>query len=368
MATREAIDWDDLFMTAALEPTRWVESLGVMASHTGSRSGQMIGIGGAREIPFNLVSNFEPAHLREFVDIGGGSPDLNFRIAANEQYCARGRYDTVLHERHYDAVIDTLRSDHYVRWCEDRDIPFGCQTNLVVDRVGLVGFAMLRSRQDGRSTPAQRRTFAHAAQAARRAVRLQERIEGEQAKLLAGAFDSIGVAAFIIDARGRLLSHTAGAEQHLERGEIRLSGAMLEASAQPLSVAQAVAALTAAPGMAHVRLRLDPVGDHPPVFLEGFRLPERPLSLGRLPHAILIARGPSRDRAGIAALLRILYGLTTAEAEVAMRLYDGRTRAQIADERAVTAETLKSQIKRIYLKIDVAGETDLIRRLTPLMQ
>lgn len=368
MAAREAIDWDDLFMTAALEPTRWVESLGVMASHTGSRSGQMIGIGGAREIPFNLVSNFEPAHLREFVDIGGGSPDLNFRIAANEQYCARGHYDAILHEKHYDAVTYTLRSDRYVRWCDERDIPFGCQTNLVVDRVGLVGFAMLRSRADGRSAAAQRRIFAEAAQAARRAVRLQERVEGEQAKLLAGAFDAIGIAAFIIDARGRVQSHTAGAEEHLRRGEVRRNGALLDAPGQPMSLGQAVAALTAEPGMAHVRLRLDAVDNRPPVFMEGFRLPARGWSLGRLPHAIVVTRPPSRDRAGIAAFLNILYGLTSAEADVAMRLYDGRTRTQIAAERAVSAETLKTQIKRIYLKMNLSGETDLIRTLAPLMQ
>lgn len=181
----------------------------------GGRCGQLIGIGGARDIPFNIVSNFDPVHIDEFVTLGGGDAALNFRIAANADHTARGQYDPILHEVHYDAARQTLRSDRYVQWCEERDIPFGCQTNLVVDRVGVIGFATLRGRKDGRTTVAQRRIFAQAAAAARRAVRLQERLEGEQAKLLAGAFEAIGIAAFILDARGQLLSHTAGAQKHL---------------------------------------------------------------------------------------------------------------------------------------------------------
>lgn len=166
-------------------------------------------------------------HIDEFVTIGGGDAALNFRIAANAEQTAQGRYDPILHEVHYDAARRTLRSDRYVQWCEERDIPFGCQTNLVVDRVGLIGFATLRGRKDGRTTAAQRRIFAQAAAAARRAVRLQERLEGEQAKLLAGAFEAIGIAAFILDARGCLLCHTAGAQPHLERGEVALRHQML---------------------------------------------------------------------------------------------------------------------------------------------
>ncbi|WP_137786415.1 helix-turn-helix transcriptional regulator [Sphingomonas sp. 3P27F8] len=366
--TRDAsVDWDDIFLTAALEPDRWLESLDMLARHTGARCGQLIGIGGARNIPFNLVSNFDADHIQEFIEIDGGSPIVNFRVAANEELCARGFYDPIVHEKHYDDVKSRLASDRYEQWCEDLDIPFGCQTNLVVDRVGLIGFATLRGRKDGRTTATQRRVFAKAAQAARRAVRLQERLEGQQAKLLAGAFEGIGIAAFILDARGQLLSHTTGAEAHLRQGDIRVQHGLLEASGRPFSLAQAVSALTSDPGMAHVRFAIDSPGGRPPIHLEGFRLPVRPWSLGKLPFAILVCRKPARDRAGIGAFLGAIYGLTPAEADVAMRLYEGKSRGLIAEERAVTSETLKSQIKRIYDKMGLSGEGDLIRGLAPLM-
>lgn len=367
MHVESRVDWDDIFLTAALEPNRWLESLDIMAQHTGSRCGQLIGIGGARSIPFNLVSNFDSSHLREFVEIDGGSPDLNFRIAANDAQIARGFYDPILHERHYDAVSIRLLSDRYVEWCRDRDIPYGCQTNLVVDRVGLIGFATLRGRKDGKSTPKQRAIFAQAAQAARRAVRLQERLEGEQAKLLAGAFEGIGIAAFIIDAEGHLLSHTTGAEDYLRHGDISLKRGTIEAVGRPLSLSQAVGALTCEAGAAHVRLAIEPAGMRPAFHMEGFRLPVRPWSLGKLPHAILVCRGPGRDRAGIGAFLCAIHALTPAEGDVAMRLYEGKSRKQIAEERSVTAETLKSQIKRIYDKMGLSAEADLVRALAPLM-
>lgn len=362
-----APDWDDVFMAAALEPERWMDSLDLMASHTGASHGQLIGIGGARDLPFNLVTNSHGWPFQELVDAGGYLPELNYRIAANDSHVSRGHYDPVLHEAHYDAVMPGLASRAYVEFCEAIDIPFGCQTNLVVDGVGLIGLATLRKRREGRTTSAQRRTFAGAAGAARRAVRLQERLEGQQARLLAGAFEALDLTAFIIDARGQLLAHTVGAEARLRRGDVYLRDGVPDGAGTPWPLSRAVAALTADGGAAHVQLRLDPAGDGAPLFLEGFRLPARPWSLGRLPHAIFVARQPRRDRAGVMAFLAAIYGLTSAEADIAIRLFEGKSRGEIAGERGVTAETLRGQIKSLYAKTGAEGEAALVRALSAIM-
>ena len=367
MRSEQSPDWNDVFLTAALEPERWLEALDVMARHTGATHGQLIGVGGARDIPFNLVTNFESSSLQKFVDIGGGSPELNFRIAASVRHIERGQFDPLLYEWHYDDVMGTLRSSRYLEFCEEVDIPFGCQTNLVLDGVGLIGLATLRKRKEGRTTSIQRRVFAQAALAARRAVRLQERMEGEQARFLAGAFDAIGVTAFILDARGHVLALSATAEEHLVRGDIRMSKKMLDADGTPFSLRQAIDALISEGGLHHVRLRLDLPVEKPALFLEGFRLPARPWSLGKLPHAILIANAPRRDRAGIATFLTALYGMTPAEADIAMRLYDGKSRNEIAAERSVTAETLRGQIKSLYAKTGMENEAALMRLLGAIM-
>lgn len=360
-------DWNETFLSAALEPEKWLEALDTMARHTGAAHGQLIGVGGARDIPFNIVTNIEPAALQEFIGIGGGSPTVNFRIAACNQDIANGRYDSLLHEQHYDAALPLLETDRYVRWCEEYDIPYGCQTNLVVDRVGIIGFSILRKRKEGRTTAAQRKTFAAASLAARRAVRLQERLEGDQARLLAGAFDAIASTAFILDANGRVQAMTQAAEQLVANGTVCLRNQQLDAKGTPLSLAQAVAALVMEGGFDHVRLRIDATPERPALFLEGFKLPNRAWSLGSLPHAILLAKQPQRDRAGVASFLGALYRLTATEADIAMRLNDGSSRTDIGAARGVTTETLRGQIKTICAKTGAANEADLMRVLAAIM-
>jgi DNA-binding CsgD family transcriptional regulator len=360
-------DWNDVFIGAALEPERWPQALDHLARHTGASRGQLIGFGVARDVPFNLVTDFEDSAFQEFLAFGGASPALNYRVAANVVAMERGSYDGVLFEKHYDAVLPGLQSDRYIRWCDDHDLPFGCQTNLVVDRSGLIGLATLRRRKDGRTTAAQRRVFADAAAAARRAVRLQERLEGDQARFLAGAFDMISVTAFIFDASGHVTAMTQSAEQLVASGRVSLREGCLEAQGQPISLAQAVRALVSEPGMDHVRLCTQGDERNPPIFIEGFRLPRRPWSLGRLPCAIAVVRKPQRDRAGIAAFLSVLYRLTTTEAEVAMRLYDGKSRAEICEERNITGETLRGYVKMICAKTGAHNEAGLMRLLAPIL-
>jgi DNA-binding CsgD family transcriptional regulator len=360
-------DWNDLFQRAALEPDFWLEALGQMASFTGSFRGQLIGVGGARDVPFNIVTRLDDMSLQEFVDIGGASPTVNYRVAASNRALDRGEYDSILHEQHYDEAMPLLKSKAYVELADRHDYPFGCQTNLVVDRAGLIGLAVLRKRKEGRTTAGQRRVFANASAAARRAVRLQERLEGEQARLLAGAFEAINKTAFIIDAKGRLQAMTQSAEEIITSGRITLRNRYLDARGTPFSLAQAVSALVADGEYDHIRLRIDSTGAGAPLFMEGFRLANKPWSIGHLPHAILLVSGPQRDRAGIAAFLGVIYRLTATEADIAMRLFDGARRAEIAEIRSVTAETLRGQIKAICAKTGSQNEADLIRLLSAIM-
>jgi DNA-binding CsgD family transcriptional regulator len=367
MGQRAEPDWDDIFMQAALQPDSWLTALDTLADHTGSSHGQLIGVGGAREIPFNIVTNFGTRLVEHFAENGWGAATHNFRVAASNHHIERGYYDPVLHEAHYDAAIPHLASPDYLDWCEEIGIPFGCQTNLVIDNFGVVGLATLRNRKDGQTTVAQRKTFASGAKAARRAVRLQEKLEGEQAKLLAGAFEAINASAFIIDARGDLLACTSSADAMLQSGQARMAGRSIDAAGAPFSLRTAIQSLVADGGLDHVRTKLITQGQYPDVMMEGFRLPVREWSLGKLPHAILVASTPKRDRAGVAQYLSVIYRLSAAEADIAIRLFEGKPRARIAEDRRVTAETLRGQIKQIYHKCGVDSEAALVRLLAPIL-
>ena len=57
--------------------------------------------------------------------------------------------------------------------------------------------------------------------------------------------------------------------------------------------------------------------------------------------------------------------LTTAEQAVAEQLCEGRTLAQIAQLRGVTVNTIKSQVRQIFRKLDVDSRVSLVRLLCP---
>ena len=57
--------------------------------------------------------------------------------------------------------------------------------------------------------------------------------------------------------------------------------------------------------------------------------------------------------------------LTTAERAVADLLCEGRTLAQIARLRAVSANTVKSQVRQIFRKLEVDSRVALVRHWSP---
>jgi DNA-binding CsgD family transcriptional regulator len=61
--------------------------------------------------------------------------------------------------------------------------------------------------------------------------------------------------------------------------------------------------------------------------------------------------------------LRELYTLTAVEARLATRLSQGQSVEEAAAEMGVTVNTARAYLKRIYSKIGVRRQSDLIRRL-----
>jgi DNA-binding CsgD family transcriptional regulator len=57
--------------------------------------------------------------------------------------------------------------------------------------------------------------------------------------------------------------------------------------------------------------------------------------------------------------------LTAAEAAVAASLCEGRTLARIAELRGVSINTVKSQVRHLFRKLNVDSRVALVRRLYP---
>lgn len=72
---------------------------------------------------------------------------------------------------------------------------------------------------------------------------------------------------------------------------------------------------------------------------------------------------PENSRAFSTQNVAKLFGLSATEAEVCRLLVDGMSNEHIAETRNVSIETIKTQVRSIYRKVNVTGRADLIREI-----
>jgi len=85
---------------------------------------------------------------------------------------------------------------------------------------------------------------------------------------------------------------------------------------------------------------------------------------GRLPpwqpRALVTVHIPRSSDLDSRRLLREMFHLTEAEAEIALLAGKGLSREAIAHRRGASAQTVKAQLKTIYSKTDVRREAELV--------
>jgi DNA-binding CsgD family transcriptional regulator len=104
-------------------------------------------------------------------------------------------------------------------------------------------------------------------------------------------------------------------------------------------------------------------GDAPPYLIS-----VRPLAGGRptdggARNAIVFVQDPLRQRASAAHMLRDLFGLTQAEAALAVALQGGESVAGYAVARGLSRNTVYTHLRRLKEKTGVKRQPDLIRKL-----
>lgn len=223
----------------------------------------------------------------------------------------------------------------------------------------------------------------------RRAVRLQRMLghERRRADSAEGALDALSVAALLLDRQGRLVHANAQGERLLRNGHgLRLRNGQVIASDGAL--AGPVDALIArAREGAEGRARPSAESALLPAHEAGMpsqlavAVPvERPVSSLRdhWPGARVALYVGDLDDTGTLRpeVLRTLYGLTEAEARLAIAIGRGRELPRLSEDWNVSTETLRTHLKAVFAKIGVNRQVDLVRLLagttwkltTPLAQ
>lgn len=352
----------DQFLEAAVEPVRWLDVLQRVAAKTRSDHAQIVGVGPGYSFGFNWVNNMDASAHAAADRAEMMTPMTNYRVAVGVAQPVQN----IAWEDSYDAIKPRLSGDAYLDLCSDLRIPFGCQTNLRVEHDGLVGFALLRSHRCGPTDAETRALFARYCPAAGAAVALQVALERDGFNMVAGAFEAMDIACFVLDRAMAVRAMSRAAEALLSDGSLRLADGRVASPAHAVQrrVAGATATVMQRRAPAASVAAEGPTGM---LTLKVHRLPEREWNMGFAPFAILVAKRPKEGNAADLSLLREAYGLTATEGEIALLLRQGRSRAEICAMRGITHETMRSHLRSLFAKMGVKREPAAIHLLHALL-
>lgn len=71
------------------------------------------------------------------------------------------------------------------------------------------------------------------------------------------------------------------------------------------------------------------------------------------------------EQQSLFADFRSIYGLTESEGQAALALFRGKTVAEIAQDRRVSIDTVRTQVRRMYGKIGVQSREKFYKRMMP---
>ncbi len=193
------------------------------------------------------------------------------------------------------------------------------------------------------------------------------KMERDAANQTVGA---LGMGLILVARSGKLFFANPAAERLLrqgdaiaaDRGSLRANGAARTAALLAL-IDQAVD-IAAGRGAAHGEvLRLERAGGAPvAVLVCPLRPSDRVFGAGQ-PAALVLVNDPDSGGAVSPASLVTLYGLTAAEAALAVALLEGERLADFAERRGVALATVKTQLQHVFAKIGRNRQSDLIRDL-----
>src|SRR5690606_24005663 len=115
---------------------------------------------------------------------------------------------------------ERARNAHYREFARAWDIPWSVLAPVMREHGGNVVLAVFRSGREGEVGPEEKSLFQMLVPHVHGALRLQHALNREGAKLAAGAFESLSMAAFVCDAQGTVHGLTPAAEKLVHRGDV----------------------------------------------------------------------------------------------------------------------------------------------------
>lgn len=234
--------------------------------------------------------------------------------------------------------------------------------------LGPVMLNLERSRQLHPFTPAELEALDTLRPSLSRSVRLAESLGFQKLEGMIVGWEHAGIAAAILDHRGRVLRTTDTLTRRLGTG-LTISGRRLtaaSASDQEALDEHIQGCLVPARAKAVVPVPVRRAGGRLPLILDISPLaPDRSSTLGG-GRVVVMVRDPEATTPPPDQLLRSIFSLSKAEARLALALAEGGTLVDAADRLEVSHETARSQLKTVFAKTDTNRQTDLVRLISRL--
>jgi DNA-binding CsgD family transcriptional regulator len=227
--------------------------------------------------------------------------------------------------------------------------------------------SLMRTQRAGGFADADEALVAQLAPHLRQMLTLRTKLQasGRRALYAEEALDTIAFAVLRCRCDGRITYANAPAREILDQGDGLRATAYLECTSRTANAAL------------QTRLRAVVRG----VVAEGALLVERPSGRGGYrvivvpfatshrssgDEALVFVHDPESQATGLLQRAAELFGLSPAEADLAVGLAQGETVQEVADRRQVRISTVRSQLQSALAKTGAARQTDLIRAVLAL--
>lgn len=340
----------------------------------------------------SLTGLFTPAFTSHFFVADG--KEISF-AAVGHDYLENANAAYAAHYGHIDpraaliASWDTgatftchqLFDDDYVarsEFYQDFLIPIGGRyivaTKLMDSGTRKIITSVHRNEQQGPFEAEDCKLYARLKPHLMQAARLFDRLSALRVaqECASAALDRLPWSMLIVDRNGKILQTNASAEALLKRGDVLKSkNGRLEVVAigQPsvlrnliFDAASAAGGRACVPG-GSIRLDRSRDGSYLTLIIAPLRKATHQLSNVTSSGAIIFIADSAEQRVPPGAFLQKLYGLTPAEAAIAVAIAAGRTLDEISAMNGVTRNTVRVQTQSILSKTGVRRQAELVRLL-----
>jgi DNA-binding CsgD family transcriptional regulator len=341
----------------------WPEAIAAVGAFVGGEKGHFLVFAekGRIEPLHSVVGGVDPSSGHEYdTHYAARDPRMPTFISARNRI-------VLCHETVDTATFDRseIVNDFLLKW----DARYCMAGNFPIDD-GCVGvWTAIRGLRSGPFLDEERRRLALVLPHVRQAVGLHLRLGLLDAKSvrIECAMDALASPVFLIDRDCRLHFANAAAEEMLREAtplcqrQGRLSGAspaltraigrlaarVVNGTSMDSEGAPTNDVVAGEPGSPAARLVFYP--------LRGPAMPA-----GAVGAEILVAVARREDHRPSESLLRSLFGLTRGEAQLALALARGERLRDLAEQRGVSLETVRTQLRSIFLKTDVRRQSELV--------